>query len=48
VLLELPGLRPVNQMKIKLSLKAADGAAIHQEIYNTIHRIGSGTVAAVR
>jgi hypothetical protein len=48
VLLELPGLRPVNQMKIKLSLKAADGAAIHQEIYNTIHRLGSGTVAAIR
>jgi hypothetical protein len=48
VLLEIPGLRPVNQMKIKLSLKAADGTAINQEIYNTIHRLGSGTVAAVR
>jgi hypothetical protein len=48
VLLEIPGFQPANQMKIKMSLKAADGAAINQEIYNTIHKLGSKTVASVK
>jgi hypothetical protein len=48
VLLEIPGLQPVNQMKIKMSLKAADGTAINQEIYNTIHKPGSASVASAR
>ena len=46
VLLEIPDLRPVNQMKIKLHLKAADGTPITEEIYNTIHKIGATSVAA--
>ncbi len=46
VLLEIPGFQPVNQMKIKMSLKAADGTAINQEIYNTIHKLGTKTVAS--
>jgi hypothetical protein len=48
VLLEIPGLQPVNQMKIKMNLKAADGTAINQEIYNTIHKLGFKTVASVK
>jgi hypothetical protein len=48
VFLEIPGIRPVDQMKIKLSLKAADGTAINQEIYNTIHKLGSTGVASAR
>ena len=31
--------RPVMQMKIKFSLKAADGTPMHEEIYNTIHKV---------
>jgi hypothetical protein len=46
VFLEIPNLRPVDQMKIKLHLKAADGTPITQEIYNTIHKTGSASVAA--
>lgn len=37
--LELPGMRPVMQMMIRLKLKAADGGAMNAEVYNTIHRI---------
>ena len=39
VLLEIPGLKPVNQMKVKFSIKAADGTAINQELFNTIHKV---------
>lgn len=39
VLLEIPDIRPVHQMKIKLRISAADGSAISQEIYGTIHRL---------
>ena len=48
VLLEIPGFQPVNQMKIKMSLKAADGTVINQEIYNTIHKLGAKSVASVK
>lgn len=48
VALELPGLKPVNQMKIKMSLRAADGAAIDQEIYHTIHKLGRDSVLSAR
>jgi len=48
VLLEIPGLQPVNQMKIKMNLKAVDGTVINQEIYNTIHKVGSASVASVK
>ena len=41
VFLELAGLRPCDQMKIKFSIAAADGASISQEIYNTIHKLGA-------
>ncbi len=40
VFLEIAGLRPVMQMKIKFALTAADGSPVAQEIYNTIHRVG--------
>jgi hypothetical protein len=48
VLLEIPGFQPANQMKIKMSLKATDGTAINQEIYHTIHKLGTKTVASVK
>ncbi|PYI82247.1 MAG: hypothetical protein DME26_18295 [Verrucomicrobia bacterium] len=39
LLLEIPGLRPAMQMKIKYRINAADGTPIAEEIYNTIHRV---------
>jgi hypothetical protein len=39
VSLELPGIRPVMQMMIRVKLKAADGAAVIFDVYNTINRI---------
>jgi hypothetical protein len=39
VLLEIAGLKPVMQMKIKFALKTADGAPVEWEIYNTINRV---------
>ncbi len=38
VLLEMP-VKPVDQMKIKFSLKTAEGVPINHEIYNTIHKV---------
>ena len=40
VLLEM-AVKPVMQMKIKFTLKAADGSPINQEIYNTTHKVPS-------
>ena len=40
VLLEIPTLKPCDQMKIKFNITAADGAPVSQEIYNTIYRLG--------
>jgi hypothetical protein len=37
--LELTDLKPVMQMKIKFALKAADGAPVEWEVYNTINRV---------
>ncbi len=48
VLLEIAGFQPANQMKIKMSLKAADGTEINQEIYNTVHKLGSKSVASIK
>jgi hypothetical protein len=48
VLLEIPGVGPVNQMKIRMNLQAADGTPISQEIYNTIHKLGRASVASVK
>jgi hypothetical protein len=39
VLLEIPEIKPVMQMKIKFALKASDGAPVEWEIYNTINRV---------
>ena len=39
--LEIPEIKPVMQMRIRCNIKAADGAPIVQEIYNTIHRLGA-------
>ena len=41
VFLEIPDLKPVDQMKIKFNLKSANGTAFTEEIYSTIHRLGS-------
>jgi hypothetical protein len=40
VFLEMP-VKPVMQMRVKFALKAADGAAVNHEIYNTIHKVPS-------
>jgi hypothetical protein len=39
VLLEIPALQPVMQMKIKFALRAAADAPVAWEIYNTINRV---------
>lgn len=39
VFIEIPGLQPVMQMRIKYNIEAADGTSLKQEIYNTIHEI---------
>ena len=44
ILLEIP-VKPVMQMKIKFALKTEDGTPINHEIYNTIHRVLTGTAA---
>ena len=46
VLLEIPDLRPVNQMEIKYNLTFADGKTLRGEIYNTIHRLRPAFVEA--
>ncbi|MFM1768752.1 MAG: hypothetical protein RJA22_1281 [Verrucomicrobiota bacterium] len=48
VLLEVPSLKPANQVRIKLNLKAADGAPVAFDIYNTIHKPGRAGVASVK
>ena len=40
VFLKVPGIRTVMQMKIRYRIKAADGTALSQRIYNTINRLG--------
>lgn len=40
VFLEIPGLKPVNQMKIQCNLKDANGNAVKWDIYNTINKLG--------
>lgn len=39
VFLEIPEIKPVMQMRIRFRLKAADGAPVEHEIYNTINRV---------
>jgi hypothetical protein len=40
VTLKIDNLRPVMQMKIQYSLKAADGSAVKSAIHNTINVVG--------
>ena len=40
VFLEIPGIRPVMQMKIACRVKAEGGAPVRHVIYNTIHELG--------
>jgi hypothetical protein len=39
VTLEIPGMRPVMQMLVRVRIKAADGSAVSQDVYHTIHRV---------
>ena len=39
VFLETQPLQPVMQMRVKYSLETADGAALNQEVFNTINRL---------
>jgi hypothetical protein len=39
VTLEIPGLKPVMQMGIKIRARAADKAAVSLEVYATIHQV---------
>jgi glucose/arabinose dehydrogenase len=39
VFLEMPGVQPVNQMRVRFTLKAADGTPINTEIHNTINKV---------
>jgi hypothetical protein len=40
VFLEVPGLQPVMQMRIRMNLKSADGVPLPKEITNTINVVG--------
>jgi hypothetical protein len=43
VLLKIPGIRPVNQMKLELSLAGGDGEEFSEQLYMTINKVpGSG------
>ena len=44
VFLQMP-VKPVMQMKIKFTLKTADGTPLSHEIYNTIHKVPAQTAA---
>jgi hypothetical protein len=48
VLLEIPEIKPVDQMRIRFKIAAADGMPISDEIYNTIHRVGNGRKLTMR
>lgn len=39
IFLEIPGLQPVMQMRIKAALKTADGSPLATEIHNTINKV---------
>jgi hypothetical protein len=40
VVLEIPDLRPADQIKIRLYLDSADGEIVSQDIHGTIHKLG--------
>jgi len=39
VIIEVNGLKPVMQSRIRFNIKAADGAVLKQEIFHTINRV---------
>jgi hypothetical protein len=41
VFLEVPNMKPSDQIKVSMSLDAADGADVTTEIYGTIHKLGA-------
>jgi hypothetical protein len=41
VWLEINDMKPADQIKIRFSINAADGAPLSQEIYGTIHKLGA-------
>ena len=41
VFLEIDDMKPAEQVKIKYSIDAADGASLSQEIYATVYKLGS-------
>jgi glucose/arabinose dehydrogenase len=47
-LLEIPGLQPSMQMRIKMTLTSAEGATVNQEIHNTIHKLGKAPVSSIQ
>ena len=47
VFLEIPGLAPVMQMRVRYSLRSAEGGAVRSELYNTINRLGPAWSASV-
>ena len=40
VFLEIPGIRPAMQVKLRYDIAAADGAALQADYYSTINRLG--------
>ena len=40
VFLEIPGLIPVMQMRVRYSLRGTDGGTVRSELHNTINRLG--------
>jgi hypothetical protein len=40
VLLEIPGLKPVHQLRIRYNLRAAGGGPVKGELAATLHRVG--------
>ena len=47
-MLEIPGLQPSMQMRIRMTLTGAEGATVNQEIYNTIHKLGKAPVNSIQ
>lgn len=41
IFLEIPNMKPADQMRISYDLKATDGTNMKKEIYNTVHHLGS-------
>jgi glucose/arabinose dehydrogenase len=48
VFLEIPDIKPVDQMRIKFKIAAADGTPVSDEIHNTIYRVGNGRKLATK